>query len=73
MSFLAGLGHVTSTLVIAAAVWLGGIAFAAGFGHIVDTVTSLGLVGFGGWIAINALLEMRGFFGTVSHPMLNLK
>ena len=67
VSFLAGMGHVTSTLVIAAAVWLGGIAFAARFGHIIDTVTSLALVGFGAWIAISSLLEMKGFFGGHSH------
>jgi hypothetical protein len=59
-SLQAGFGHVMSTLLIAAAVWLGGVAFAARFGHIVDTATSIALIGFGAWIAISALREMRG-------------
>lgn len=60
-SFQAGLGHVLSTLLIAAAVWLGGVVFASRFGHIVDTATSLALVGFGTWIAVTALREMHVF------------
>jgi len=62
-SFQAGMGHVMSTLLIAAAVWLGGIAFASRYGHIVDAATSLALVGFGTWIAVGALREM-GVFGS---------
>jgi len=59
-SLQAGFGHVVSTLLIAAFVWLGGVAFAARFGHVVDTATSLALVGFGVWIAVGALHEMHG-------------
>jgi hypothetical protein len=62
-SFQAGLGHVMSTLLVAAVVWLGGVAFAARFGQMVDTATSLALIGFGGWIAIGSPREMRGFGG----------
>jgi hypothetical protein len=58
-----------STLLIAAAVWLGGVAFASRFGHIVDTATRLALVGCGTWIAVAALREMRPFgsSGTTHH------
>lgn len=58
-SFMAGIGHVLSTLVIAIVVWVAGVVFAQRFGHYVDTAASLALVGFGGWIAIASLLEMR--------------
>jgi ABC-type nickel/cobalt efflux system permease component RcnA len=59
----AGTGHVLSTLVIAAVVWIAGVAFAQRFGHYVDTASSIALIGFGGWIAISSLLEMRGSGG----------
>jgi len=58
-SLKAGTGHVLSTLLIALIVWIAGVAFAQRFGHYVDTASSLALMGFGGWIAISALLEMR--------------
>jgi hypothetical protein len=59
-SFQAGIGHVLSTLAIAAVVWLAGVAVAARFGHIVDTTASIALVAFGGWIAISAWRELSG-------------
>jgi nickel/cobalt transporter (NicO) family protein len=59
----AGLGHVLSTLLIALAVWLGGVAVAAHFGHVVDTTASLALVAFGIWVAIAAWRELRGQTG----------
>jgi ABC-type nickel/cobalt efflux system permease component RcnA len=59
----AGTGHVLSTLLIAAVVWIAGVAFAQRFGHYVDTASSLALIGFGGWIAISSLMEMRGAGG----------
>jgi len=55
----AGTGHVLSTLLIALVVWGAGVAFAERFGHYVDTASSVALIGFGGWIAISSLLEMR--------------
>ncbi len=58
-AFQAGTGHVLSTLVIALAVWVAGVAFAARFGHVVDIASSLALIGFGGWIAIAAWRELR--------------
>ncbi len=55
----AGLGHVLSTLLIALAVALAGVAFEARFGHLVDSAASVALIGLGGWIAIGALRELR--------------
>ena len=56
-SLKAGTGHVLSTLAIALIVWLAGVAFAQRFGHYVDIAASIALIGFGGWIAISALLR----------------
>jgi hypothetical protein len=55
----AGVGHVVSTLIIASVIWFAGVAVAARFGHFIDTAASIALVGFGGWIAIASLREMR--------------
>jgi hypothetical protein len=62
-SLQAGIGHVLSTLLIALAVWLAGVAFAERFGHIVDTASSLALVAFGGWFAISAWRDLRSHGG----------
>jgi hypothetical protein len=59
-AFQAGIGHVLSTLMIALAVWLAGVAVATRFGHIVDTAASLALIAFGSWIAISAWRELSG-------------
>lgn len=66
-AFVAGTGHVVSTLLIAAAVWLAGAAFAHRFGRLVDTVASLALIGFGLWIAIASWRETRGAAGHQHH------
>jgi nickel/cobalt transporter (NicO) family protein len=63
VAFKAGIGHVLSTLVIGLVVWIAGVAFATRFGHLVDTAASIALIGFGGWIAISALREIRGVNG----------
>jgi ABC-type nickel/cobalt efflux system permease component RcnA len=55
----AGTGHVVSTLVIGLAVWLAGVAFATKFANVVSVVSSVALIGFGLWIAIGSLLELR--------------
>jgi hypothetical protein len=55
---LAGLGHTISTLLIAAVLWVAGMAFAARFGEAVDRVASLALIGFGAWVAIGSLREL---------------
>jgi ABC-type nickel/cobalt efflux system permease component RcnA len=62
-AFKAGVGHVVSTLAIAAIVWLAGVAAAQRFGHWVDTIASAALVGFGLWIAISAWRDLRGHGG----------
>jgi hypothetical protein len=68
----AGTGHVVTTLLIAAVVWIAGFAFASRFGHVVDTISSLALIGFGLWIAIGAWLEMHHehghYHGGEFHP-----
>ena len=58
-AFQAGIGHVVSTLTIAAVVWFAGVAVAARFGHLIDTAASAALVAFGGWVAISSLRELR--------------
>jgi ABC-type nickel/cobalt efflux system permease component RcnA len=62
-AFKAGVGHVVSTLAIAAIVWLAGVAVAQRFGHWVDTLASAALVGFGLWIAIFAWRDLHGHGG----------
>lgn len=62
-SVVAGTGHVVSTLIIAAVVWLAGVAVATRFGELVDTAASVALILFGGWIAISARHELRGGHG----------
>jgi len=62
-ALVAGTGHVLSTLLIAAVVWLAGVAVAERFGHYVDTASSLALIAFGGWIAISAWRELGGSHG----------
>src|SRR5258706_8497330 len=59
-SLQAGIGHVLSSLLIASAVWLAGVAVATRFGHFVDPAASIALVAFGSWIAISAWRELRG-------------
>lgn len=56
---LAGVGHTLSTLVIASIVWIAGAALAVRFGHLVTVLSSLALVGFGAWIALGSLREIR--------------
>src|SRR6516164_10046255 len=60
-SLFAGVGHVLSTLLIAIAVWLGGVVVVARFGQVVDTASSIALMAFGVWIAVAAWRELRGF------------
>jgi len=59
----AGTGHVATTLILAAIVWLAGVAIAARFGHWIDTISSVALVGFGLWIAISSWFDLRSTNG----------
>ncbi len=56
---IAGGGHTISTLVIAVLVWTLGAAIAVKFGNVVTVASSAALVGFGLWIALASLREMR--------------
>jgi ABC-type nickel/cobalt efflux system permease component RcnA len=62
-AFKAGVGHVLSTLAIAAIVWLAGVAVAQRFGHWVDTIAGTALIGFGLWISISAWRDLHGHGG----------
>ncbi|WP_194270550.1 sulfite exporter TauE/SafE family protein [Glaciimonas soli] len=55
----AGTGHVVTTLILAAIVWLAGVAVADKFGHWIDTISSIALIAFGLWIAISSWLALR--------------
>lgn len=59
----AGFGHVVSTLIIGAVIWVLGLATAQRFGGIVDTLSSLALIGFGGWFVIAGLRELHHAHG----------
>lgn len=59
----AGIGHALSTLLIAILVWAAGALLAARFANLVSLVSSLALLGFGAWIAIGSLREMRHQWG----------
>jgi hypothetical protein len=55
----AGTGHVVTTLILAAIVWVAGVAVAAKFGRWVDTISSVALIAFGLWIAISSWFDLR--------------
>jgi hypothetical protein len=55
----AGTGHVLSTLTIALAVWVAGVAVAQRFGQVVDAASGIALIGFGGWVAVSAWRELH--------------
>ena len=56
---IAGVGHTVSTLAIAVVVWLGGLALAVHYGHLMSMLSSFALLGFGSWMAISSLRELR--------------
>jgi ABC-type nickel/cobalt efflux system permease component RcnA len=56
---LAGLGHVTTTLLLGALVWVVGASLAVRYGHFVSLASALALVVFGLWIAYGAWKEAR--------------
>lgn len=58
-SLQAGVGHVLSTLLIAFAVWLAGVAFARHFGKIADDLSSIALIAFGAWIGVMAWRDLH--------------
>lgn len=56
---IAGVGHTVSTLAIGMVVWLGGLALADHYGHLMGTLSSLALLGFGSWIMVGSIRELR--------------
>jgi len=62
-------------------VWLAGVVVAERFGHWVETISAVALIGFGGWIAVSAWLELRrherqhahGLVHAHDHPPLPAK
>jgi hypothetical protein len=56
---LAGIGHVTTTLLLGLALWVVGAAVATRYAHAVNVVSSLALIGFGAWIAYLGWNEAR--------------
>lgn len=69
-SLKAATGHVITTLVIAAVLWVADLAAAKRFGGIVDLVSSLALIAFGSWIGISALRTIRRGHSHHSHDQL---
>src|ERR1700694_5068111 len=57
---IAGLGHVTSTLLLGVLLWALGAALAVRYGHAVNVVAAVALMAFGGWIAYGGWRELRG-------------
>jgi hypothetical protein len=56
---LAGFGHVTTTLLLGAIVWLAGAALAVRYAHLVSSVSAIALIAFGVWIAYAGWKETR--------------
>lgn len=56
---VAGLGHVTTTLLLDALVWIVGASLAVRYGHFVSLASALALVAFGLWIAYGAWWELH--------------
>ncbi len=63
---LAGLGHVTTTLLLGVLLWVVGAALAARYAHLVSLVSAAALLAFGLWIAYGGWKEVRGS-GTHDH------
>ena len=56
---LAGFGHVTSTLVLGAVLWVAGAMLAVRYAHLVSLVSAIALIAFGLWIAYGGWKEVR--------------
>src|SRR5271154_1007518 len=56
---IAGLGHVTSTLVLGALLWVVGAVLAVRYAHLVSIVSAAALIAFGLWIAYGGWKEIR--------------
>ncbi len=57
---MAGVGHVTTTLLLGAIVWYAGSIAAAQYAREVTLVSAIALIAFGAWIAYGGWREARG-------------
>ncbi len=56
---LAGVGHVTTTLLLGLFLWVVGAALAARYAHLVSVAAAVALLVFGAWIAYGGWRELR--------------
>jgi ABC-type nickel/cobalt efflux system permease component RcnA len=56
---LAGFGHVTTTLLLGALLWIVGASLAARYAHFVSVISALALIVFGLWIAYAGWREVH--------------
>ncbi len=56
---LAGLGHVTTTLLLGALLWIVGASLASRYAHYVSLASAIALISFGLWIAYSGWKETR--------------
>ena len=66
-AFIAGTGHVVTTLMLGLIVWIAGVVVAARFGHVIDLLSSTALIAFGLWVGISAWREIHGHGHTHTH------
>lgn len=60
---LAGFGHVTTTLVLGALLWVAGTVLAQRYAHFVSLASAVALLAFGLWIAYGGWKEARTGLG----------
>jgi putative Mn2+ efflux pump MntP len=68
----AGLGHVTTTLLLGVVIWAAGATAAARFGHAVDVAAGLALIVFGCWVAFTGWREAQtNAYSQLAHAHLH--
>lgn len=60
---IAGLGHVTTTLLLGIVLWAVGASLAVRYAHFVSVAAAVALVGFGVWIAYSGWRELQNGHG----------
>ena len=56
---IAGVGHVLSTLVLGAMIWVAGAVLAKYYAHLISLASAVALIGFGLWIAYGGWKEAQ--------------
>lgn len=64
---IAGVGHVTTTLLLGAVLWAVGAALAVRYGHVVDVAAAVALIAFGVWIGYAGWRELHEDHGHAHH------